>query len=363
MNVPLLPAPLAPLTQFVGARDAPRPSDRLAAVRAASRQFRAEMLRAPSVDYYQSVELVRAPYPVRFGMPAARVLTPYLHIVNRMFLVQWRDADRVWTMLVSPTDYANAADTPFFARLRDQLGVLAPRITPWIGPATGDVLTWLVRVGIAPESVDFITFDHLHTQDLRRWLGTDQQPAALPNARLLVMRTEWESVHGLLPLQAEWYHPAGVQGIDPARVVLLDGDTWVGPSVALLHTPGHTAGNHSIVVRTPEGLLVTSENGIGPDAYAPHHSRIPGVRDWAVARGAEVVLNSNTLEGSTDQYLSMVQEKEVAGPSPRDPRFYNVVCSSEFDAFVGFPGIQPTFRFGDLCFGAPIRAQQIAVGA
>jgi hypothetical protein len=30
----------------------------------------------------------------------------------------------------------------------------------------------------------------------------------------------------------------------------------------------------------------------------------------------EIILNGNTLEGGLDQYISMVQEKEFAGPSP-----------------------------------------------
>jgi len=31
------------------------------------------------------------------------------------------------------------------------------------------------------------------------------------------------------------------------------------------------------------------------------------------------------------------------------------VCSSEFDGFWAMPGIRPTFKFGDLCFGRPLR--------
>jgi hypothetical protein len=167
------------------------------------------------------------------------------------------------------------------------------------------------------------------------------------------MRAEWEAARDLLPPQRDWYCPGGLHGIDPDRVVLLDGDTLIGEGVALMHTPGHTMGNHSFVVRTPEGLMVTSENGVGADAYAPRHSEIPGVKACAEATGMEVVLNGNTLEGGLDQYLSMVQEKEVAGPSARDPRFPNCVASSELAAFWAFPGVSPTFAFGPLSFGSP----------
>jgi long-subunit acyl-CoA synthetase (AMP-forming) len=139
--------------------------------------------------------------------------------------------------------------------------------------------------------------------------------AFFPRAKLLVPRAEWESMRGLLPLQRRWYCPDAAEGIDPARVVLFDGDVSLGDGMAIVRTPGHTVGNASFVVHTPEGLLVTSENGVGPDSYAPRASAIPGVARYARRTGAEVILNGNTQEGSVDQYLSMVQEKCIAGPS------------------------------------------------
>ena len=101
----------------------------------------------------------------------------------------------------------------------------------------------------------------------------------------------------------------GIDGVDPNKVILLDSSVMLGKSVALVQTPGHTEGNHSLVVNTPEGLYVTSENGISADCYAPGKSGIKGVRDFSSRTGMEVVLNGNTLEGALDQYLSMVLEK------------------------------------------------------
>ena len=50
--------------------------------------------------------------------------------------------------------------------------------------------------------------------------------------------------------------PTGTPEVDYIRrVIALPGDTALGESVALLHTPGHTEGNHSFVAHTPEGLL------------------------------------------------------------------------------------------------------------
>src|SRR5690606_7673667 len=113
---------------------------------------------------------------------------------------------------------------------------------------------------------------------IRPWLGTQETPGYFPNAKLLVMRQEWESTRALLPTQAQWYCPGGIDGIPEDRIEFLDGDTQIGPGVALIHSPGHTEGNHSIVVRTTEGIYVTSENGVSVDSYSPLSSGIPGLR-------------------------------------------------------------------------------------
>jgi hypothetical protein len=93
-----------------------------------------------------------------------------------------------------------------------------------VWPPLGDVLPILGDLGIAPEDVDDITYDHLHTQDVRKWLGTPDRPPAFPNAKLLVTRQEWASAQGPLPLDAQWYCPDGVRGVSEDRVVFLDHD-------------------------------------------------------------------------------------------------------------------------------------------
>jgi hypothetical protein len=121
--------------------------------------------------------------------------------------------------------------------------------------------------------------------------------------------------------------------------------------VALLATPGHTWGNHSLAVHTPRGVTVISENGVCLDSYAPHLSRLPGVRAYA-AQGQEVVLNANTLEGSLHQYTSMIKEKTVAGPHPDDPRWPNFQSSSEMTAHLLAPGLAPTLTQTPLHHGS-----------
>jgi hypothetical protein len=345
------------IDHFDGARDHASPEGRLREVRRRAARLREQMLSAPPVRFFSSRALVRVPYPTRYALlNACSVPTPYLHIVNRVFVVQTDTPDGLKTILYSPSDVEAGKETPFFKRLTRSFGPFQDLGRKLVAPTVSTVEQCLERAGISPDAVDYISYDHLHTQDVRRWLGSRGTPGYFPRAKLLVMKQEWDSAGGLLPPQRDWYCPNGIEGVDPARVVLLEGDTMVGDSVAIVRTPGHTEGNHSFVTRTPEGLMVTSENGVAPEAYAPLCSRIPGVRRYAQQTGAEIILNGNTLEGGLDQYISMVQEKEIAGPSVRNPDFPNVVCSSELGAFWAFPGIVPTFTFGDLDFGAPVTA-------
>ncbi|HEX4895705.1 MAG TPA: hypothetical protein VFV11_05180 [Solimonas sp.] len=343
---------IRPIRHFEGTRQAARPLDRVENVRAAGEAFRREMLRGQPVPYYRSMELVRVPYPAKFGyLNSFGWLPPLMHLCNRLFVVQFNSSEGLKTLLVSPSDWEYQRATPFFARLDASMGPFAGLGEALVFRKQGTVLGRLAEIGLKPEDIDYLTYDHLHTQNVTRWLGANGTAALFPNAKLLVMREEWESAKSLIPWQNQWYCPGGIDGVPEDRVILLDHDVMLGEGVALIRTKGHTEGNHSIVVHTPEGLKVTSENGVSLDAYAPLHSKVPGLAEFARATKAEVVLNGNTLEYGIDQYISMVQEKAIAGPHPRDERLPNLAPSSESAGFWLFPRTAPTFTVGDLHFG------------
>lgn len=343
-----------PIAELEGIFESSSPRERLESARRQGEALRTRMLEREPVPFYRSFELVRVPYPTRYGFHNVKGLTtPFIHIVNRVFIVQFTLQGELKTLLVSPSDPDRNGETPFFKRLAQGFGPFQSFGERLIAPKEMTVLEALEATGLTANDVDYITYDHLHTQDLRGWLGTKEKPGLFPRAKLLVMEQEWISTRNLLPPQEPWYCPLGIDEVDEDRVILLSGSTMIGDSVALVWTPGHTEGNHSIVIRTPEGVMVTSENGVGPDAYAPRSSEIKAVRRYAEETGMEVVLNGNTLERGLDQYVSMVLEKSIAGPSQRDPRFTNVVCSSEMAPYWAFPGISPTFQFGNLSFGRP----------
>jgi len=361
------------VTAFDGARTSTVPTTRLEEVRRRARAFGDELRGGPKVLYMKTCELVRVPYPTRYGFTAcfaqSLTTTPVMHIVNRLVVLQVKTPDGPKIILSSPSDILANAETRFFKRLgggrlqglaghwndKHGMGRVKAMAQKLVAPITNTVDGWLKELGIAPEEVDYITYDHLHTQDVRNWLGssgTDARRALFPNAKLLIMRREWEAAQGLVPPQRDWYCPNGVAGLPEERVVLLDSSVMVGEGLALVESPGHTMGNHSLVVHTDRGVIVSSENGVSADSYAPTASRIDAVRKYAQATGAEVILNGNTQESGLEQYISMVMEKELAGANPRDAAFTNVMPSSEFAHHWAFPGLRPTFEWDPVEHGA-----------
>ncbi|MFV0676775.1 hypothetical protein [Variovorax sp. tm] len=351
------PSGFAQLADFDGARDAAMPQDRLRAIRRAAEGLRERLLDAPPVRFTRSFDLLRIPYPAWFaftGVYSQQLLKPHMvHLLARTVVVQYDDFEgRLRTLLFTPADFEAGNETPYFKRLAEQTPKFLHKA---IAPVYRTVPQALASCGIAPEQVDYITYDHLHTQDLRRWLGSGATPGLLPNARLLVHRQELASVQGLIPVQAEWYCPHGLDGIPAERIVAFDGSIQLGRGLALVHTPGHTEGNHSLVYRTGDGLRVSSENGVAADSWTPLQSRHNGIRRYAQATGAEVILNGNTQESSNDQYLSMVLEKTLAGSSAAHG-FSNVVPSAECTPHWLFPGAPASFLWGETSFGTPVKA-------
>ena len=353
MNTSFKTLGMQEILDFDGTRNATSPIERLENVRTAASKFRTKLMQQANVTYYQSVDLVRAPYPTWYGYTgvfAQKSLTfPFLHLLNRLFIIQYQDFnDQTRVLLFSPTDVVNNRKTPFFDRLAESLPEFSFKV---FVPQYTSVEDTLKKLKIKPRQVDYISYDHLHTQELRKWLGTADQSAYFPNAKLLVHEKEWNCVQGLLPVQSDWYCPNGVNGIDPSKIITFKKSLALGSGLALVHTPGHTEGNHSLVVKADNQIFVTSENGISLDAYEPKSSKIKAIRDYAEKTGVEVILNGNTQEGSNDQYISMVMEKTIAGPLKSNPAFPSCACSSETTPYWLFPGLKQTELLGALKYG------------
>ncbi|MBF6465916.1 hypothetical protein IU427_12105 [Nocardia beijingensis] len=334
------------------------PGARLQLARAQATAFRREFPSTGTPDSVTTCDLVTLPYPTRFGLfRASRAIAPFLSITNRMLVIRWHDSDgRRRTLLFEPSDVELGRYTPYFDDLaRRTPAVIQRRMVR----EHGTVQAHLSRLGIAPEEVDYLMFDHLHTQDLRRWIGTTAHqddlgttPAAIfPNAKVVVQRDELVGMAELHPLQKPWYQPATYRDVPAEAFLPIDGSVVLGPGVAAVKTPGHVFGNQSLVLNTSTGIWVSSENVIATEALTPEHSRMPGLARWAQQWQQEVVLNANTIETTADQYNSVVLEKTLADRSQTDARFLQFFPSSELTGVWTNPGTHPTFHHGHIAHG------------
>ena len=325
------------------------PGRQLAAIREAAPAFHDWFSATGTVRAVRTFDLVGLPYPTEYALFRAhsQIASPFVRITNRFLVVQFDDHDGVLrTLLVGPTDVELAENTAYF----EALGARLPGAVQSVAVKRyRTVPEHLADIGLDPADIDYVTFDHLHTQDIRRWFGTTEPQPDLaakgmadrnepvepffPNAELLIMRREWEQFPGEHPLQRRWFQGRTYPAVRTDRIRLIDHDVLLGPGVALVNTPGHTVGNHSIVLNTSAGVFTSSENGMMPEAYAPEASSIPGLRGYAEETGFEVVLNSNTPESSGVQYNSMVKEKLIAGRGGANGETVQHFCSSEMSSW------------------------------
>jgi glyoxylase-like metal-dependent hydrolase (beta-lactamase superfamily II) len=346
-----------PFHEFDEANEVWPRGDRREAMRSAAEEFRRRFRQQGQVRAVKSVDLAAAPYPVKLAFGgAAKKLNPYINFINRLVVIQFDDFDgRLRTLVFQPAIPDGSREAPFYAILIDRYGeFISNRFA--IHYHTLDEA--LAICGLEPADVDYVTFDHLHLQDLRPLLGTrapdgngHAQRPLFPKAKFLWQRKEMDTFASMHPMQWPWYVPGCFDDVIEDDIVLLDGDIELGIGIALMTTPGHTDGNQTLVFNTPDGVWVSSENGVCADNWHPEHSTIPGVRKWSKQFRREVILNSNTLEDSIDQYDSMIKEKAVADENRRDPRYRNVIPSSEIGLFkIQWPVI-PSFFYGGVSYG------------
>ena len=350
---------IKPFHEFDEANETWPRGDRLDAIRGAAREFRRRFKEGGAVRAVRTVDLVSAGYPTRMALAgAARGLNPYVNITNRLVVVQFEDFDGALKTLVwEPTIPEGSVEAPFYAQLRERYGeYLSNKVFATYYNTVAEALD---RCGLSPAEVDYVSFDHLHVQDMRLLMGTTEpvegepepRPPFFPNAKFLCQRREVDTFRSMHPMQWAWYVPGGMDDVIDDDLVLLDGDVELGRGVALVWTPGHTDGNQSLCLSTDDGVWVSSENGVCADSWTPHLSRIPGLRSYAEFFNREVILNSNTLEDSIDQYDSMVKEKALADPHRDDPRWLNVFPSSEMASFRRQWPVVPTFVLGGINYG------------
>jgi hypothetical protein len=316
---------------------------RLEAVVKAAPRLKGAIEQSGSPRAVRTFDVSTFPYPTEYAFfGACSVPIPYVWMFNRAVLVEYVDFERkTRRLLANPTHPDGSKRAPFFQRMLEKPPApLRPAFEKILSDRAPPVAEQLHASGIDPRSIDYVTFDHLHVQDLTPMLGPG---GFYPNAKLLATCAELESLRRLHPLQRYWYVEDSLRGVDGSRIAAFEGDLLLGEGLALVSTPGHTEGNHTIAINMAGGIVTISENGVAAECYAPEKSHIPGVASWAKRNGYEVVLNANSREKSLDQYTSMMLEKVLAESSHYEfPRHF---CSSELTRNPLAIGVKPTFTW------------------
>jgi hypothetical protein len=322
---------------------------RLRAVRTAAERLRERFAAGPRVVAVRTLPLSRLAYPTKYAFySAAFSPIPYVTMHHKCLLVEFMQGGELKTLLFNPTDIEGAKTAPFFADLVKQFG---PRLTALMQGKTTPLETQMSALGLSFADIDYIAFDHFHTQDLRPQLGTSTRPPRFPNATLLAPEVEWHDWDDLHPLQRAWFVEKGKEGVRTDKVAFTTGDLALGDGVMLLRTPGHTSGNQTLFLNTEEGVWGISENGTCADSWSPFDSRIPGLTATCRRQGLDVLLNSNTPESAADQYISMILERTIVDRVRRAPVFVQMFPSSEIAPTALAPGLTPTLRHKGITSG------------
>lgn len=319
-----------------------RHGPQLRAVRRIAERMRERFESGPRCVSVRTLPLSTLAYPTRYAFWAAAFApAPFVMMTHRCVLVQFQQGGALKTLLFNPTDVEAAKATPFFARLIESIGT---RVADMLAGKFDSLESQLARLGLAPEDIDYVAFDHFHTQDLRSLLGTADgtRPPRFPNAKLLAPRSEWEDWDDLHPFQKAWFVRDGKQGVRMDDVVLTQGDFVVGDGVMVLRTPGHTSGNQTLFLNTESGVWGISENGTCADNWSPLESRIKGLAFLCKKQDLDVVLNANTPEFGALQYTSMILERTIVDRVRRAPAFVQMFPSSEVTPSVLAPGLTPS---------------------
>lgn len=236
--------------------------------RDAAQRYRERFLAEGQIRAIKSIDIAAAPYPARFAFQGYSVnINPFISIINRMMVVQFDGFDgKLKTLVWEPTVAEGSAEAPFYHKIREFGNAL--HAGRFFVKYYNDPDHVLPNLGLTNDDVDYVSFDHLHVQDVRMIMGSAQpiegetkpREPLFPNAKLLVHRKELGTFESLHPMQWAWYVENGMAGVPEDRLEIFDRDVELGVGVSLLWTPGHTDGNHSLCVNTPDGVWVSYAN-------------------------------------------------------------------------------------------------------
>jgi N-acyl homoserine lactone hydrolase len=112
-----------------------------------------------------------------------------------------------------------------------------------------DLSSRLEQVDVDPAGVDIVVFSHLHFDHCG---GTE----LVPNAQIIVQKSEWEAGHRERLIEHEVYNPADFDLGHDLNKISGEHDVFGDGSVLCIPTPGHTVGHQSLRVNLESGPVV-----------------------------------------------------------------------------------------------------------
>lgn len=130
----------------------------------------------------------------------------------------------------------------------------------WFAEHAGIAFTLDQRVDRQLEAIGYRTDDITHVVLSHSHLDHTGGLGHFPNAEFFVIEGELPYAHWPYPAAAAFFRPAD---LEPVRAigwneVSGDHDLFGDGSIVLLHCPGHTPGNGSLLVRLPERTIILS---------------------------------------------------------------------------------------------------------
>jgi glyoxylase-like metal-dependent hydrolase (beta-lactamase superfamily II) len=169
----------------------------------------------------------------------------------------------------------------------------------WIG-TPGRLPEELAAAGVEPDEIDLVVLTHLHLDHIGwnlAWDGDRPRPR-FPRARYLVQRADWElfAARGDEDDRAAFDRcVAPLQSLGVAE--LLDGGRVFDDQLGLVHTPGHTPGSQSLLVRSGDDAALLWGD-------VTNHPAQVGEPDWGPASDVQPEVARGTRRRLLDRIES-----------------------------------------------------------
>ncbi|GGG14782.1 N-acyl homoserine lactonase family protein [Paenibacillus albidus] len=158
---------------------------------------------------------------------------------------------------------------------RKHLGLFASSVIKGRLPEGKAVHEQLSNYGIKPNEIDYVLMTHLHSDHVSGIKHVSQAK------KILVSQLEWKAAHQEFGYKKSMWNGVNLTPYHlteiPYGPYKLGLDLFQDGSVYLVHTPGHSAGQFSVLVQTGNGwVLLASDVGYAAASFT--QNILPGVK-------------------------------------------------------------------------------------